>query len=463
MTAHVLVIDDERNLRRMLRSLLEAEGYAVDEADGVRAAASVCERAEPDVILLDLVMEPGPDGMSFLEQLNARQTDAVVIMMSGKATLIDAVKATKLGAFQFLEKPLSPEGVLTTVRAAVELARARSENRALRAELPDSSEIVGSSAAMEQVRSLVAQVAPTPARVLITGESGTGKELVARAIHRNSPRAARPMVSVNCAAVPRDLQESEMFGHERGAFTGAVARRRGKFELADKSTLFLDEVGDMHLDAQSKLLRVLETGTIERLGGEREKAVDVRVIAATNKNLEREIHQKRFREDLFYRLNVFPMRVPPLRDRAEDIPELVEHLARLAGAKCARQPRSFTPGALTAIKAYRWPGNVRELANVVERLNIVGGSGPVSTKEATAVLPASQPRTAQRAAGDAQQTDRGLSGTLAAFEAELIKGALAAAKGNVAEAARRLATDRANLHRRMRRLGLSRNDTNVSQ
>jgi two-component system nitrogen regulation response regulator NtrX len=457
MTAQVLIVDDERNLRLMLRSLLETEGYSVDEAEGVHSATSACERVEPDVILLDLVMEPGPDGMALLEQLKARESDTVVIMMSGKATLVDAVRATKLGAFQFLEKPLSPEGVLTTVRAAVELARARSENRALRAELPDPSEIIGSSEAMARVRQAVAQVAPTPARVLITGESGTGKELVARAIHRQSPRATRPMVTVNCAAVPRELQESEMFGHERGAFTGAVARRRGKFELADKSTLFLDEVGDMHLEAQAKLLRVLETGTIERLGGEREKVVDVRVIAATNKDLAREVGEGEFREDLFYRLNVFPTRVPPLRDRLEDLPELVDHLACLAGAKCARRQRTFTANALNRLREHSWPGNVRELANLVERITIVGGDEPVSATEVSAALPA-----VEQAKGGKPQRGVGLSTALEMYESELIRSALAAANGNVAEAARRLQTDRANLHRRMRRLGLSRMDTDVS-
>jgi two-component system nitrogen regulation response regulator NtrX len=253
MTARVLIIDDDRNLRRMLRSLLEEDGYAVDEAEGGEDGIQRAATSEPDVILLDLVMPPGPDGLTVLERLHAAQPEIVVVMMSGKATVADAVRATRLGAFQFLEKPLSPEGVLTTARAAVDLAGLRAENRALRAALPAAHDIVGDSPRMREIRTLIARVGPTPARVLITGESGTGKELVARAIHRESPRAGKTMVSVNCAAIPRDLVESELFGHEKGAFTGATQRRRGRFELADGSTLFLDEIGDLPLGAQALL------------------------------------------------------------------------------------------------------------------------------------------------------------------------------------------------------------------
>jgi two-component system nitrogen regulation response regulator NtrX len=457
----VLVVDDEGNMRRMLRAILEQESFEVHEADGGRAALSICGAVEPDVVLLDLVMEQGPDGLTVLEQLKAQCPEAVVIMMSGKATLDDAVRATRLGALQFLEKPLTPEGVTTAVAAAAELARTRAENRALRAELGDASEIVGNSNEMQQVRRLIEQVAATPSRVLITGESGTGKELVARAIHRGSPRAARPVVSLNCAAVPRELLESELFGHERGAFTGAVARRQGKFELAHESTLFLDEVGDMHLEAQAKLLRVLEEGAVERLGGERTRQVDVRVIAATNKNLEQEVEQGRFREDLYYRLNVFPIAVPPLRERLSDLPELVQHLAALAGAKCAREPRQFSMAAIERMKEHSWPGNVRELANAIERLTIIEPEGPVTAAGVDRILGSGL---AGRGATMPRKTGPGnLARALEAYESELIRQALDDAGGNVAQAARRLETDRANLHRRMRRLGLSRNDTDVSK
>lgn len=455
-----MVVDDEGNMRRMLRAILEQESYEVHEADGGHAALSVCVAVEPDVVLLDLVMEPGPDGLTVLDQLKRQCPDSVVIMMSGRATLSDAVRATRLGALQFLEKPLTPEGVATAVAAAAELARTRAENRALRSELADAGEIVGSSDVMRQVRHTIQQVAATPSRVLITGESGTGKELVARAIHRGSPRAAHPMVSLNCAAVPRDLLESELFGHERGAFTGAVAQRHGKFELAHQSTLFLDEVGDMHLEAQAKLLRVLEEGAVERVGGERTKQVDVRVIAATNKNLDHEVEQGRFREDLYYRLNVFPIEVPPLRERLGDLPELVQHLAALAGARCARAPREFSTGALERMKAHMWPGNVRELANVIERLTIVEPEEPVSAVGVDRILGSGPVRstTTPRKTGPGNLTQ-----ALEAYESELIRQALEDAGGNVAQAARRLETDRANLYRRMRRLGLSRNDTDVSK
>jgi two-component system nitrogen regulation response regulator NtrX len=449
----VLVVDDDGNLRRMLRAVLEAEGYDVEDAEGGEPGLNACEETEPDVVLLDLVMPPGPDGLAVLERIMARQDDIGVIMMSGKATLDDAVRATKLGAFQFLEKPLTPERVLTTVAAAAALARERAENRALRAGQPGGEEIVGATAVMQELRAQIARVAPLPSRVLITGESGTGKELVARAIHHQSPRGGRPMVSLNCAAIPRDLLESEMFGHERGAFSGAVARRRGKFELADGSTLFLDEVGDLHLDAQSKLLRVLETGTIERLGGERERAVDVRVLAASNKDLAEEVHGGRFREDLFFRLNVFPIRVPPLRDRLDDLPLLVEHLSRVVAARCTRRVRSVGPDAIARLKEHSWPGNVRELANVIERLTIAGVDRRVTVREIDGVLGLAGG--AVKESLSLESDELSLSDALAAYERQLITQVLQASDGNVAAAARRLRTDRANLYRRMRRLGMS--------
>jgi two-component system nitrogen regulation response regulator NtrX len=457
MTGRVLIADDERNLRRMLRALLEEDGYAVDEAEDGDEAVARLARAAPDVVLLDLVMPPGPDGLLTLQRLRAEHPDLTVIMMSGKASLADAVRATKLGAFQFLEKPLTPEMVLTTIRAALDLTRAKAENRALRAELPPAQEIVGAGPAINEVRSLVARVAPTPTRVLVTGESGTGKELVARAIHAQSPRAARPMVSVNCAALPRELVESELFGHEKGAFTGAVSRREGRFELAHGSTLFLDEIGDLPLDAQAKLLRVLEDRIVQRLGGGTGREVDVRLIAATNRDLAHEVADGHFREDLFFRLNVVPIRVPPLRERLEDLPALVTHFAAWAGARCARRPRAFPPAALARLRAHRWPGNVRELANVIERLTIVGGDGPVSPEEIDTIL-GWDPSPAPHSAGG-RGAEAGLVAALDTYERELIERALAGAAGNVAEAARRLDTDRANLYRRMRRLGLSRNDT----
>ena len=443
-TAQVLLVDDESNIRRMLGALLRGEGFTVAEAPNGNAALLQLDPVDPDVILLDLLMPPGPDGLETLGRIRERGSTVPVIMMSGKAQLTDAVRAVKLGAFQFLEKPLAPEAVLATVRAALELNRTQAQNRALHAQLARRETLIGDSPAMRQVRSLVDRVAPTEARVLITGESGTGKELVAAAVHRASRRADRAFVTVNCAAIPRDLVESEMFGHERGAFTGATERRIGRFELADGGTLFLDEIGDLSAEAQAKLLRTLETGELQRIGAEDAVRVDVRVISATNRRLEDEVAGGHFREDLFFRLNVFPIHIPPLRERLEDLPALVAHLAERARPRRAVQ---FTPGALEALAAYGWPGNVRELANLIERLSIL--SGP--TVDATAVrqvLRGGPPPAQPSAAG------RPLSEALDDYERGLIATALSQAGGNVAEAARVLQTDRANLYRRMRRLGL---------
>ena len=443
----VLLVDDEANIRRMLGALLRNEGFSVTEAPNGNAALLLLDEADPDVVLLDLLMPPGPDGLETLTRMRDRGRGAPVIMMSGKAQLTDAVRAVKLGAFQFLEKPLSPEGVLVTVRAALELNRTRAENQALRAELGRRGALVGSGPGMQQVKALISRVAPTEARVLITGESGTGKELVAAAIHAASRRRARAFVTVNCAAIPRDLVESEMFGHERGAFTGATERRLGRFELAHGGTLFLDEVGDLSAEAQAKLLRTLETGELQRIGAETAMRIDARVVAATNRQLGEAVDNGAFREDLFFRLNVFPIHLPPLRERLEDLPALVVHLAERVRP---RQAATFTEAALEALASYSWPGNVRELANLVERLSIL--SGP--TVDAPAV------RQVLRGSGSAQphtvplMTGRPLSDALDEYERGLIAAALAQAHGNMAEAARVLQTDRANLYRRMRRLGL---------
>ncbi|HEX6107200.1 MAG TPA: sigma-54 dependent transcriptional regulator [Gemmatimonadales bacterium] len=443
--AQVLLVDDEANIRRMLGALLRDEGFTVAEAPNGNTALLQVEQVDPDVILLDLLMPPGPDGLETLARLRDRGLAMPVIMMSGKAQLTDAVRAVKLGAFQFLEKPLAPEAVLVTVRAALELNRTRAENRALHAELGRRETLIGESAPMRQVRALVERVAPTEARVLITGESGTGKELVAAAVHRASLRAGRPFVTVNCAAIPRDLVESEMFGHERGAFTGATERRLGRFELAHGGTLFLDEIGDLSAEAQAKLLRTLETGELQRIGAEGTLRVDVRLISATNRRLEDEVAAGQFREDLFFRLNVFPIHLPPLRERLEDLPALVAHLAERVRP---RHAATFTPPALEALAAYAWPGNVRELANLVERLSIL--SGPTVDAAAVRQVLRGAPATAvpPSAAG------RPLSEALDDYERVLIASALTQAEGNVAEAARTLQTDRANLYRRMRRLGL---------
>ena len=459
MKPRVLIVDDEANIRRMLAALLKAEGFETEEAPNGNAVLLQLDQLHPDAILLDLQMPPGPDGLETLRQLRERDASTLVIMMSGKAQLIDAVKAIKLGAFQFLEKPLTPEAVLVALRSGLELTRARAETRALRAQLGPRADLVGKSPKMDEVKALIAQVAPTEARVLIMGESGTGKELVAHAIHRASHRAGRPIVSVNCAAIPRDLVESEMFGHERGAFTGATDRRLGRFELAEGGTLFLDEVGDLNLEAQAKLLRVIESGEIQRLGAERVQRVDVRLVSATNQRLEQAVSAGTFREELYFRLNVFPLQLAPLRERLEDLSDLVGHLAERIRP---HQPVTFTADALAMLSSYDWPGNVRELANIVERLSILGGA-EVDAALVRQVLPraGSLRFDAPSVTTDSGTTysvadlgGRSLSNVLDDYERALIGAALKRASGNVAEAARALQTDRANLYRRMKRLGL---------
>ena len=450
----VLIVDDEPNIRRMVGALLSSEGYEVrDAADGAAGLQQAGE-SQPDVVLLDLMMPGELDGLATLAKLRESAPDVPVIMMSGKAGLSDAVKATKLGAFNFLEKPLSPEGVLLALASALELRRVRREARALREDLGLAGDMIGASPAMARVREMIARVAPTDARVMVTGESGTGKELVASAIHFGSPRRDRPFVRVNCAAIPRDLVESEMFGHEKGAFTGATDRRIGRFELAHTGTLFLDEVGDLGAEAQAKLLRAIEAREIERVGGGKPIRVDVRIVAATNRDLARAVSEGSFREDLLFRLNVIPIPLPPLRERPDDIAALVAHFSSLHRARTGRRAPQFAGDAMAALARYRWPGNVRELANIVERMAILHEGGDVRESHLRAVLPVDG--AVERAAPlpDPTALDQSLSDTLDAHERTLIVRALSAAAGNVAEASRRLKTDRANLYRRMRRLDI---------
>ena len=469
----VLIIDDEPNIRRMVGAVLAAEGYEVREAPDGPAGIAAARDQEPDAILLDLMMPGEPNGLGVLTALKATSPDVPVVMMSGRAGLTDAVQATRLGAVNFLEKPLSPEAVLLSLRAAMELRAARREARSLRADLGLDGTMVGDSASMRELRALIAQVAPSDARVLITGESGTGKELVAAALHAASARRDRPFVRVNCAAIPRDLVESEMFGHEKGAFTGAMERRIGRFELAHTGTLFLDEVGDLGAEAQAKLLRALEAREIERLGGGKPIPVDVRVVSATNKDLRGAASTGGFREDLLFRLDVIPVHLSPLRERSEDVPALVAHFARLQRARTGRAAITWKDDAMDEMARYRWPGNVRELANIVERLSIVHAGAPVGAAEVRAVLTgASGNGTAPAPVTTASSTPSGglsrvtpssvaayghlpLSDALDDFEKALIQRAVISAGGNIAEAARRLQTDRPNLYRRMRRLGIA--------
>lgn len=444
MHASLLIVDDEPNIRRMLAALLREEGYTTSEAgDGSEAITRMAEQ-EADVILLDLAL-PGVTGLELLDTLHARWPLTPIIMMSGRASLSDAVQATKRGAFHFIEKPLTPEAVLLTIKGALDLQRARIVSRTLAAEYGPERTLIGSSAAMQRVRELIQRIARTDARVLITGESGTGKELVAAALHAASQRADAPFIRVNSAAIPRELIESEMFGHEKGAFSGAHALRRGRFELADGGTLFLDEIADLSADAQAKLLRVLETGEFERVGGERPIKVDVRTIAATNRDLSREIEQGRFREDLFHRLNVIPIELPPLRQRAGDIPELIDHFM-LRWQRTGRPMPRLEPAVVATLSVYHWPGNVRELANFCERIAILHEGRSVSAAAVSQMLPQ------EHAVADGAS----LSELLDETEKRLILRALAENNNNIADAAKQLKTDRANLYRRMRRLEIDR-------
>jgi two-component system nitrogen regulation response regulator NtrX len=453
--ASVLIVDDEPNIRRMVGALLASEGYEVREApDGAQGIAAATE-SEPDIALVDLMMPGELDGMAVLTALRERTPDVPVVMMSGRAGLSDAVRATKLGAFTFLEKPLTPEGVLLALASALELRQVRREARTLRADLGLAGEMIGGSPALRRVREMIARVAPSDARVLITGESGTGKELVAAAIHAGGARKDRPFVRVNCAAIPRDLVESEMFGHERGAFTGATERRIGRFELADRGTLLLDEVGDLGAEAQAKLLRAIESGEIERVGGSKPIRINVRILSATNKDLARAVADGSFREDLYFRLNVIPLAIPPLRERPDDIPALVNHFSTLHRARTGQPLTSWSADALDLLGRHRWPGNIRELANIVERLAILYPGRQVTADDIREVLPSVPGRLAEPTAlPNAAVLDASLTDTLDDYERMLITRALSVAGGNIAEAARRLQTDRPNLYRRMKRLGI---------
>jgi two-component system nitrogen regulation response regulator NtrX len=444
----ILIVDDEPAIQSALRGVLEDEGYRVSAVgNGADAVALVAEEA-PDLIFLDIWM-PGMDGLDTLREIKRLRPDATVIMISGHGTIETAVKATRLGAYDFIEKPLSIEKTLLTITHALERARLSEENASLRERLDERSEIIGDSPEVRALREQIAKAAPTNGRVLIHGENGSGKELVARAIHALSARRERPFVEVNCAAIPEELIESELFGHERGAFTGALARRRGRFELADGGTLFLDEIGDMSLKTQAKVLRALEEQAFERVGGKDTVKVDVRVIAASNRNLEALIREGRFREDLFYRLNVIPLEVPPLRARKGDIPLLVDHFIRLLCAENGKRPKRLSGEALAYFLAYDWPGNVRELRNMVERLVIMAPHDVIEADDLPAPV---RPKDAG-AAGETR--DRSLREARENFERAYILAELRANDGNMTRTAERLGIERSHLYRKIRGYGIA--------
>ena len=447
--ATILIVDDEAGVRASLGAVLRDEAYTVETADSGEACLDTVARRVPDLILLDIWL-PGMDGLATLERLRERRVDAQVIMISGHASVEAAVRATKLGAFDFIEKPLSIEKTVLAVRNALRQRRLEVENRQLRAKVDRPLVIVGVSPVMEQLRGQVSMAAPSNGRVLISGENGTGKELVARQIHAQSHRHAAPFIEVNCAAIPEELIESELFGHAKGAFTGAVADRRGKFEIATGGTLFLDEVGDMSMKTQAKVLRALQEQVVEPVGGQASVRVDVRVIAATNKDLATEIRNGHFREDLYFRLNVIPIAVPPLRERQGDIMRLAEHFVAEFAREYGRKPKSFSPEARNLLEAYHWPGNVRELRNTIERLMIMV-PGDVVRPQDLAFLelvgtPAGQP---------APQAIGPLFEARDAWERNYILAALAAHDHNISRTAEALGLERSNLYKKMRALAIA--------
>jgi len=385
MKARILVIDDEAAIRDTMRMILEYDGHEALVAGSGQEGLAIAEREAPDLVFLDIKM-PGLDGIEVLSRLRNLNETLPVVIVSAHGTATTALEAGRLGAFRFLEKPLSKDYVLDAVREGVELGSLRRENRNLRSALETRHQLVGESPALRQVMDQVRRAAPTNATVLILGESGVGKELVARAIHRDSLRARERFVQVNCAAIPEELIESELFGHERGAFTGATEKQVGKFELADRGTIFLDEVADMSAKTQAKVLRVLQEGEVERLGSSKTAKVDVRIIAATNKDLEEENAEGRFRDDLFYRLSVIPIHVPPLRERQADIPALVQHFVTMFSRENNRRPATFSPGALEVLAQARWRGNIRELRNVVERILIMNARDVIEADDVRSMV-----------------------------------------------------------------------------
>ncbi len=438
----ILVVDDERSILKALQGILEDEGYQTILAASGEEALSVVEERPVDLVLLDIWL-PGRDGVAVLKEMKSTHPELPVIMMSGHGSIETAVSSTKLGAYDYIEKPLSLEKTVLGVRHALDQRRLLRENMNLRRTMEGSVEILGGSPSIRALKQQIARAAPSQGRVLITGENGTGKELIARNIHMLSSRSQGPFVEVNCAAIPEELIESELFGHERGAFTGAVGRRQGKFELANGGTIFLDEIGDMTLKTQAKVLRVLEGQPFERIGGSQPIKVDTRVIAATNKNLEERIGQALFREDLYYRLNVIPFAVPPLRERKEDIPVLVSRFLELFTLQTGQKKKEVTAAALDLLKNYAWPGNIRELKNLMERIVIMVPGEVVDAAD----LPLG---------GGAAETAQGIDEPSTfrearlAFEKNFLARALERNGWNVTQTAQELRLERSHLHKKIK-------------
>jgi two-component system nitrogen regulation response regulator NtrX len=442
----ILVVDDEEGIRRSLKGILEDEGYRVLLAEDGERGLRLLEEDSPDLVLLDIWM-PGRDGMAILEEIKRGWPTLPVVMISGHGSIELAVRASKLGAHDFVEKPLSLDKVVLTIRNAFRFSVLEEENRRLRQQVHPRNELTGTSSRAMRLKEQIRIVAPTSSFVLIQGENGTGKEVVARAIYRQSKRSNAPFVEVNCAAIPEELIESELFGHEKGAFTGATQMRRGKFDLAHEGTLFLDEIGDMSLNTQAKILRILQEQKFQRVGGSRSLQVDVRVIAATNKDLEEEIRSGRFREDLYHRINVIPVEVPPLRERKEDIPLLVKEFVEEFSRSQGSPGKGFAPEVVAAFQAYSWPGNVRELKNMVERLLILSRSSTVVLEDLTPPIRKGEPTRPPA-------EPRSLKDAREAFERSFIEEKLREFAGNVSRTAEAIGVERSHLHRKIKELGV---------
>lgn len=445
--AHLLLVDDDPNTLASLSRAFRLAGHEATVCDNANRAVELMRAGNFDLILSDVVM-PGKSGMELLDELKNAGVKTPVVLISGQANIEMAVKATRLGALDFLEKPLSTDKLLVTVENALRLARLEDENRELRERL-GKHELVGSGPAMKKLLAEIERVAASETRVCILGETGTGKELVARAIHEKSPRREHPFVTLNCAAVPAELIESELFGHEKGSFTGAASRHLGKFEQAEMGTLFLDEIGDMPLAMQAKLLRVLEEGEVERVGGDKPIRVNVRVLVATHRHLEELVRQNAFRSDLFHRIYVFPLTLPPLRERPEDFPELASHFARQVAAQNGWKEKRFAPEAIAELRKYAWPGNVRELRNVVERLVLLGSEPTIGGADVRLALPAGSGADASGTTG---------AGTLAerteAFEREVLLAEIRRHNFHMTNVARALGLERSHLYKKCQQLGI---------
>jgi len=435
----VLIIDDEEGIRESLSGIFEDEGYTVFTASSGEEALKVLKDQSPDLIMLDVWL-PGIDGIKTLKEIKNMKPDLPVIMVSGHGNIELAVKATKTGAYDFLEKPLSLERVVLAAKRALERRTLEMENKALKRDLIKEWRLVGDSQKIKQLREQIEMAAKSNSRVVILGESGSGKELVAHILHQNSNRTEKPFIEMNCAAIPQELIESELFGHEKGSFTGAFERKKGKFELADEGTLFLDEVGDMSLSTQSKVLRVIETQEFQRVGGSRNIKVDVRIISATNKDLIEEVKKGAFREDLLYRLNVIPIMVSPLRERKEDIPALVEHFLDSFAAEYGQKPKKVSPDAIKILEAYDWPGNIRELRNVIERLVIMTSSNTITAKNIVIGGTARSDYFAFNTLKEARES----------FEKDFITKKLEENSWNISKTAEILDVERSNLHRKIK-------------